>query len=240
SCQYHLFQIEITTVRGAGLRCYKLLDNPPNSPESPITPSAGELRDRLVDILVDEDPNPVHLNSFGKLYKKKYGSELNLEAQAIKKIVLESFAGTFQLDMNGVCLSLNPEDYNVRKKLDAKHLQASLDANLDSDSFESSKSSLSESSKTYRDLSAVNPDLGREPGTGTSVYIGLDSLPNRNVRNILEKPDRTFDRDSRLSRSFHGRAKVTTYHDDEKLSDLAGGDLLKEMVVSSYLSVLAL
>lgn len=58
--------MEITSIRGAGLRCYKLIEResePPQRHSPPTRPSlsVSELYNRLISIMVDKEPEPIHV-----------------------------------------------------------------------------------------------------------------------------------------------------------------------------------
>ncbi|KAL6725470.1 hypothetical protein Aduo_007520 [Ancylostoma duodenale] len=257
--------VEITSIRGAGLRCYKLIEresepepterHPPplrqppqvrnssvknpalvrNPPPTRSPPSAknslsiGELHNRLIGIMVDKEPEPIHLDSISNLYREKFGVELDPEAQfqmSWKKLVLEKFANYIKLNMRGY-LYLNMEEPEVKDMVMRKRVITSLEAGIDSDSYESCKSSPSQSTSELRDLPTVTFRIPEpEPVKDRTVYVDTSYQVKREVHEIKQEPfERMFERNMRLTRSFHGRSTVTAYYGDEELSDVAGADL---------------
>ncbi|EYC02671.1 hypothetical protein Y032_0098g3064 [Ancylostoma ceylanicum] len=250
--------VEITSIRGAGLRCYKLIEREPEptlrspppmskpppsrilpparNPPSVMNPppvrnllSGAELHKRLISIMVDKEPEPVHLDSMSNLYREKYGVELDPENQyhmSWKELVLEKFAGYIVLDLRGY-LRLNMDEPELKDLVMQKHVKASLEADIDSDSYKSCTSSPSQSTSELRDLPTVTFRLpNQEPVEDRTVYVDTSYQVKREVQKIKQEPiERMFERNMRLTRSFHGRSTVTAYFGDEDLSDVAGADL---------------
>ncbi|KAK6746141.1 hypothetical protein RB195_012323 [Necator americanus] len=223
--------VEITMIRGSGVRCYKLLEMrselPPRHP-----PSISELYDRLISIMIEKEPEPVHLDSITNLYSEKYGVKLDPKAEYLmtwKELVLEKFAGSIQLDMRGF-IHLNMEDPRLKQMVMKKRVEASLEADIGSDSFDSCNSSLSDLSTEDQDIRTTNSRM-TEPKTNdrTAVYVDMSHRSQRKIQEFEDESfERTFDRNLRISRSFHGRSKVTAYYGDEELSDIAGTDAHSE------------
>ncbi|VDN29361.1 unnamed protein product [Cylicostephanus goldi] len=98
---------------------------------------------RLIEIMLDSEPNLVNLRSIAKLYEQKYDVEFNAEYRIIQDKVLKRSRSTIYIDSSGY-LHLNKEDVDVKRIMTERLVQASLDADIDSDSFESPTSSSSD------------------------------------------------------------------------------------------------
>ncbi|RCN48624.1 hypothetical protein ANCCAN_05263 [Ancylostoma caninum] len=207
--------VEITSIRGAGLRCYKLIERE----------SESQLRQKHPSKVI----NLLPLDSISNLYREKFGAELVPETQfqmSWKKLVLEKFANYIKLDMRGY-LYLNMEEPEVKDMVMRKRVITSLEADIDSDSYESCISSPSQSTSELPDLPRVTFRIPKqEPVEDRTVYVDTSYQVKREVHKIKQEPiERMFERNMRLTRSFHGRSTITAYYGDEELSDVAGADL---------------
>ncbi|CAJ0597272.1 unnamed protein product [Cylicocyclus nassatus] len=208
--------VEITFVRGHGTRRYKLRAESESPSISPL-PTMCEFFNRLIEIMLDSEPNLVNLSAIAKLYEQKYDVEFTSEYRLIQEQVLTRSRKTIYIDSSGY-LHLNHEDVDVKRMLTERLVQASLDAGIDSDPFESPTSSSSDRYMGNPEALAADSTYG-----DATVYVGNGDQIRRDIRRIKDEPhEQTFDRNLRFNRSYHGRTRI----DKE---DLRGAKLHEEL-----------